>query len=87
MKTTRHSLSEKEMELAKEVMAECKNTNDVQQMLKRLFAGTIEQMLKAEMEEFLGYEKHSIAGNNTGNSRNGYGRKTIKSDYGEDSVK
>ena len=83
MKTTRHSLSEKEKELAKELMAECKNTNDVQQMLKRLFAGTIEQMLEGEMEEFLGYEKHSIAGNNTGNSRNGYGRKTIKSDYGE----
>ena len=83
MKATRHSLSEKEMELVKELMGECKNTNDVQQMLKRLFAGTIEQMLEAEMEEFLGYEKHSIAGNNTGNSRNGYGRKTIKSDYGE----
>ena len=83
MKTTRHGLSAKEMELVKELMAECKNTNDVQQMLKRLFAGTIEQMLEAEMEEFLGYEKHSIAGNNTGNSRNGYGRKTIKSEYGE----
>ena len=81
MKTTGHSLSEKE--LAKELMAECKNTNDVQQMLKRLFAGTIEQMLEVEMEEFLGYEKHSVAGNNTGNSRNGYGQKTIKSDYGE----
>ena len=40
-------------------------------------------MLEAEMEEFLGYEKHSIAGSNTGNSRNGYGRKIIKSDYGE----
>ena len=83
MKTTRHSLSEKEQELAKELIAKCKNTNDVQQMLKRLFAGTIEQLLEAEMEEFLGYEKHSVAGNNTGNSRNGYGRKTIKSDYGE----
>ena len=40
-------------------------------------------MLEAEMEEFLGYERHSRAGNNTGNSRNGYNRKTIISDYGE----
>ena len=51
--------------------------------LKRLFAGTIEQMLEAEMDEHLGYEKNSIAGNNSGNSRNGYGKKTISSDYGE----
>jgi len=35
------------------------------------------------MEEHLGYEKHSIIGNNSGNSRNEYGTKTITSDYGE----
>ena len=36
-------------------------------------------MLEAEMDEHLGYEKNSVAGN----SRNGYGKKTIISDYGE----
>ena len=35
------------------------------------------------MDEHLGYEKNSIEGNNSGNSRNGYGKKTITSDYGE----
>ena len=39
-------------------------------------------MLEAEMDEHLGYEKNSVAGNNSGNSRNGYGKKTIISDYG-----
>ena len=78
-----HGLSEKEMELVKLLMADCHNTGDIQSMLKRLFAGTIEQMLEAEMDEHLGYEKHSAAGNNSGNSRNGYGKKTISSDYGE----
>lgn len=34
-------------------------------------------MLEAEMDEHLGYEKNSILGNNIGNSRNGYGKKTI----------
>jgi len=34
-------------------------------------------MLEAEMDEHLGYEKNSVAGNNSGNSRNGYGKKTI----------
>ena len=31
----------------------------------------------------LGYDKNSTLGNNSGNSRNGYGKKTIVSDYGE----
>ena len=64
-------------------MANCKTAGDVQAKLKKLFAGTIEQMLDAEMDEHLGYEKNSVAGNNSGNSRNGYGTKTISSDYGE----
>ncbi len=61
------------------LMADYKSTIDIQAKLKRLFAGIIEQMLEAEMEKHLGYEKHSAAGN----SRNGYGKKTITSDYGE----
>lgn len=65
-------------------MSECKTTAYIQlhSKLKRLFAGTIEQMLKAEMDEHLGYEKNSTKGNNSGNSRNSYGKK-ITSDYGE----
>lgn len=35
------------------------------------------------MDDHLGYEKHSIEGNNSGNSRNGFGKKTIKSEWGE----
>ena len=83
MKTVKNRLSEKEMELVQLLMSDCKSTGDIQNKLKRLFAGTIEQMLEAEMDEHLGYEKNSIAGNNSGNSRNGYGKKTIASDYGK----
>jgi len=83
MKTTKQNLSERELELVRFLVADCENTGDIQRKLKRLFAGTIEQMLEAEMDEHLGYEKNSVAGNNSGNSRNGYGRKTISSDYGE----
>ena len=82
MKRT-HGLDEREMELVKLLMADCQTTGDIQAKLKKLFAGTIEQMLEAEMDEHLGYEKNSVAGNNSGNSRNGYGKKTIISDYGE----
>ena len=45
MKTRDHGLSEKEMELVKLIMAECESTGDIQAKLKRLFAGTIKQML------------------------------------------
>ena len=85
MKTTKHGLSEKEMELVlvQLLIADCETTGDIQAKLKKLFARTIEQMLEAEMDEHLGYEKNSVSGNNSGNSRNGYGTKTISSDYGE----
>lgn len=82
MKKT-HGLDEREMELVKLLMADCQTTRDIQAKLKKLFAVTIEHMLEAEMDEHLGYEKNSVAGNNSGNSRNGYGKKTIISDYGE----
>ena len=48
MKRT-HGLDEREMELVKLLMADCQTTGDIQAKLKRLFAGTIEQMLEAEM--------------------------------------
>ncbi len=60
MKTTKQNLSEKEMELVKFLVADCENTGDIQRKLKRLFAGTIEQMLEAEMDEHLGYKKNSV---------------------------
>jgi len=83
MKESKNILTEHEMELVQILMADCQSTGDIQSKLKRLFAGTIEQMLECEMEEHLGYEKHSVEGNNSGNSRNGYNHKTIMSDYGE----
>ena len=86
MKTSKNILTDKELELVGLLMQDCKNTSDIQSKLKRLFAGTIEQMLEAEMDEHLGYEKHSVDGNNSGNSRNGYNHKNIISDYGESDI-
>ena len=83
MKRSKNILTEKEMELVRLLMQDCQSTGDIQTKLKRLFAGTIEQMLDAEMEDNLGYEKNSIEGNNSENIRNVYNRKTIISDYGE----
>jgi putative transposase len=70
------------LQLARELAKECKSVGDVHDLLKELFKGTLEEILEAEMEEHLGYEKHSVAGNNSGNSRNGYSKKTIKTQMG-----
>ncbi|MCR6545696.1 hypothetical protein NVS47_09275 [Dehalobacterium formicoaceticum] len=69
MKTSKNKLTDKEMELVSLLMQDCQSTGDIQSKLKRLFAGSIEQMLEAEMDEHLGYEKHCVEGNNSGNSR------------------
>ncbi|MEJ0081537.1 MAG: transposase [Puia sp.] len=37
-------------------------------------------MLKGELEDHLGYEKHSKEGHNTGNSRNGSYKKKVKTE-------
>jgi len=42
----------------------------------------LEQLLQNEMDEHLGYEKHSSIGDHSGNSRNGKAKKTFKSQYG-----
>jgi len=43
----------------------------------------IDRALDAEMDEHLGYSKHAPQGNNTGNSRNGRGRKKVVIDSEE----
>jgi len=73
-------------ELTALLAAECRDMADVQNLLKGLFKSTVETMLEGEMEEHLGYEKHNAIGNNSGNSRNGYGQKTLKTEIGEATV-
>ena len=49
------------------------------QLTKRLMEGA----LNAEMDHHLGYKKNDPEGNNSGNSRNGTSKKTVKGDQGE----
>lgn len=51
--------------------------------IKKLIAGTLEQMLESELTEHLGYEKYSSLGKNNGNNRNGKTHKSLKNDNGE----
>lgn len=60
-----------------------KSVEDVQEMLKEMFGGVIEEMLEGELEESLGYSKYDFKNKQTGNSRNGYSDKKVKSTLGE----
>jgi len=79
-------LNEQEMQLAALISEDCVSPQDLTEKLKNLFSGALEKMLEAELDEHLGYEKNSALGNNSGNSRNGYGKKTIKSEWGENEI-
>jgi transposase-like protein len=46
-------------------------------IIKQLTGRILQRALEAEMTEHLGYEKHSDAGDNSGNSRNGHTEKTV----------
>ena len=85
-KTATHSqMTEGKRSLVRQLIQEYapKTALDIQDALKDLLGSTLKEMLEAEMDEHLGYEKNSVLGNNSGNSRNGYGKKTISSDYGD----
>ena len=67
-------------------LAKCKTADDLtgkNGLIQRLIGGMLEQMLENEMNEHLGYQKHSSKGDHSGNSRNGRTKKTLKSNYGE----
>src|SRR5712671_2105545 len=51
-------------------------------LLKELTKRLLERAMAAEMTAHVGYEKHDVTGNNTGNSRNGTSAKTLKGSFG-----
>jgi putative transposase len=68
--------------LAEELAKDCRTVEDIQEKLKNLFRDTIQQVFEAEIEDHLGYKKHQNEGDHTGNSRNGYSSKKVKTKYG-----
>ena len=54
-----------------------KDKDSFQEYFNSIFKQGIEEMLRAEMDEHLGYQKHTTEGYNSGNSRNGTFPKTI----------
>ena len=60
-----------------------KSALDVQSALKELFADTLQEMLEAELDDSLGYEKNDTKNKETTNRRNGHSKKQVRSEYGQ----
>lgn len=64
-------------------LKEGRKPEDIHNLLRIFTKELLEYSLQAEMTEHLGYSKHDPEGNNSGNSRNGVTRKTLKGEFGE----
>ncbi|MEZ4540945.1 MAG: IS256 family transposase [Chloroflexota bacterium] len=53
----------------------------------RLFADTLESMMEEELTDHLGYEPYEAKGYNSGNSRNGYYNKKVRTSEGDTDVR
>lgn len=61
-----------------------KTTEDIKDAFKDMFGETIQEIMEAELETHLGYEKHDKTTKTTTNRRNGSSSKTLRSaEYGE----
>lgn len=71
--------------VAKELMksGDIKTAFDVEEKLRKSFGKIIKSMLEAEMDEHLGNNKYKHEENKQENYRNGYSKKTVKSNLGE----
>lgn len=59
------------------------NKGDLDDLFHRHLELAIHSLLKAELTEFLGYEKYDRPGFNSGNSRNRNYSCSVKTEYGE----
>ena len=74
----------KEDLLQSDFFKQFKTTDEFHDFFKNLHNRGIEAMLEGELDDHLGYDKHSKA--RTSNTRNGYGSKTIKTSLGESEI-
>ena len=70
-------------EIPEEQLKKMKTQEELEAYISKLYKHAVQTMLKAEMDEHLGYKKHDPAGKNTGNSRNGASSKTLKTNIGD----
>lgn len=89
MTTSQDQKPEPSLPAAEEVQKELSKAKSIDDffgkegIFARLFAKTLEEMLKSELSEHLGYEPYEARGRNSGNSRNGDYPKKVRTSEGE----
>ena len=68
------------LNVPKDFFKQFKSKEEFQEFFQNLFKEGVQEMLQGELDEHLGYEKHSPEGYNTGNSRNGSSKKKVKTE-------
>jgi len=77
-------MSEKELfKIPEEALKKIKTREEFESYFQELYKQGVEALLKAEIDEHLGYPKHDPSGKNSGNNRNGFSKKTLKTNLGE----
>lgn len=74
---------DEKFKIPEEALKKIKTQAEFESFFQELYKQGVEALLKAEINEHLGYPKYSPQGKNTGNSRNGYSGKTMKTNLGE----
>lgn len=71
-------------ELIREFVKEQKftSTDQILSTLKEMFRDVLQDSLEVEFDEQMGYDKYDVSSKPTSNSRNGYSKKTVKSELG-----
>jgi len=76
-------MKEEDFKLPEGFFKQFKTGAELQGFLDSLFKRGVQEILQGEMDEHLGYTKHSSEGIGSGNSRNGKTSKTIKTKSGK----
>ena len=63
--------------------ANVQSMDDIQNLFKETIAEFMESSLETELDEELGYERYDSKNKNTGNSRNGHSKKTLRTSMGK----
>lgn len=69
---------ENQFNIPEDALKKIKTQTELDDFFHKLYKQAVENMLKAEMEEHLGYKKHEKTDKDKTNNRNGYSSKTLK---------
>jgi transposase-like protein len=78
-----NSKEKDKFQIPEEALSKIKSQEELEDFFHDLYKPAVEGMLKAEMDEHLGYKKHKSKDKETENSRNGYSNKTLKTNIGD----